>query len=153
MRSAPSVRYPVGRSFFWLGLLVSTGALGLVAVLMGWHYGGSFSAGVAALAWSFWVTGSVVAWRRQPQGMLLWRPPGNSEVVDGDSPPGEGWSWSSAAYREGVALRRVERVYDFQKAVLLRLYNPDGASSWAWVERRSDPARWGDLRRAMWAHA
>lgn len=153
MRSAPSVRYPVGRSLFCGSLLIATGVLGLVAVLLGWHHGGGASGGMVAVVWLLWLTGSVAAWRRQPQGVLLWRPPGDPGALDKDALPDDGWFWSSAAYREGVALRRVERVYDFQAAMLLRLYNPDGASSWAWVERRSDPPRWSDLRRALWAHA
>ena len=63
------------------------------------------------------------------------------------------WSWASEAYREGVELKRVERVYDLQRAMLLRLHNPDGARTWIWVERLAEPSRWLDLRRALLAHA
>lgn len=63
------------------------------------------------------------------------------------------WVWSSAAYLEGVTLRRVERVYDLQAWMLLRLHNPDGARIWAWVERSADLRCWDDLRRALVAHA
>jgi hypothetical protein len=153
MRTAPSVRYPVGRSVFWGGLLGVLSALGLVAVVLGARYGGVESGATVGAVWILWLVGAVLAWRRQPQGSLHWQPPAGVAVPDPGLPGAGGWSWSSAAYREGVSLLRVERVYDFQITVLLRLHNPDGATSWAWVERRADPARWSDLRRALWAHA
>ena len=42
---------------------------------------------------------------------------------------------------------------DLQRAMLLRLHNPDGARTWIWVERLAEPSRWLDLRRALLAHA
>jgi hypothetical protein len=149
MRSAPSVRYPVGRSAFFGRLLVLAGGLGLVAVALCAVAGGPASGMLMALGWGLWLVTALRSWRRQLQGSLGWQ----ASAVTPEGLPAAGvWSWSSAAYQEGVTLKRVERVYDFQKAVLLRLHNPDGARSWVWVERRSDPGRWDDLRRALWAH-
>jgi hypothetical protein len=139
MHSAPSVSYPVGRSVVLAGLLAAAAALGMVAVFAGVAYLSWAGAATAGLAWCGWVASSLWAWGRQPHGQLSWR--------------AGTWSWVSEAYREGVGLLRVERVYDLQGAILLRLHNADGARTWVWVERRGDPARWHDLRRALIAHA
>ena len=151
MRSAPSVTYPVGRSVLFSRLLCWVGFLTLAAVTAGAVYGSGALAG--AVAWVVWVILVVLAWRRQPQGRLAWTA-SRQPRADPLQPAQAGhWSWSSSAYLEGVLLQRVERVHDLQAWMLLRLHNPDGARTWVWVERRSDPDRWDDLRRALWAHA
>lgn len=153
MRSAPSVTYPVGRSVLWLGLLMVAGFLGMVALVLGAFYDLGFWGLLGSIAWLIWGVAGIQAWRRQPQGRLAWVP-FRGHGLETSLPPSAGhWSWSSAAYLEGVVLRRVERVHDLQAWMLLRLHNPDGARTWVWVERRSDPDRWDDLRRALWAHA
>lgn len=155
MRSAPSVTYPVGRSVFLGVLLVVSGAVGLAGLLLGLFYRTQASSGWPVLVggWTLWAAVALLAWRRQAGGQLSWNP---SHRRSGDQSPeataGE-WVWSSAAYLEGVTLQRVERVYDLQAWMLLRLHNPDGARIWAWVERSRDVRRWDDLRRALVAHA
>ncbi|MGM9427984.1 hypothetical protein [Hydrogenophaga sp. MI9] len=155
MRSAPSVTYPVGRSAFLAALLAGAGVAGLVALVLGLTYRSQASPGwwVATGAWTLWVVIAGFAWRRQPGGCLSWKAAqGRSGGVPSEVSHGD-WVWSSAAYLEGVTLKRVERVYDLQAWMLLRLHNPDGARLWAWVERSQDVRRWGDLRRALIAHA
>jgi hypothetical protein len=114
---------------------------------LGWWALGS------GLAWVVWGIAVARSWKRQPQGRLTWTPSKEHSVDPARRPAVGSWSWFSAAYLGGVALHRVERVYDLQAWMLLRLHNPDGARIWVWVERGSDPARWDDLRRALWAHA
>lgn len=153
MHSAPSVTYPVGRSVFLARLSFGIAGLGLLAVALCVVYGAWSPAALLGLAWCGWAVVAWRSWTRQAQGHLVWRASGDQRR-DADSPAGGGaWSWSSAAYQEGVGLRRVERVYDLQVWVLLCLHNPDGARTWVWAERRSDPLRWDDLRRALCAHA
>jgi hypothetical protein len=150
MRSAPSVRYPVGRSAFYGFLLAVLCLVGMLAVVLAAVWDGPMSGSGLGVAWLLWSAGASWAWVRQPQGKLTW----DASAVPSVGEPSRGaWSWSSLAYQEGVELSRVERVYDFQVAVLVRLYNPDGAQSWVWVERHTDPGHWDDLRRALWAHA
>lgn len=139
MHSAPSVSYPVGRSVVLAGLLTAAAGLGMVAVIAGVANLSGVGAATVGLVWCGWGAGCLWAWERQPQGQLSWR--------------AGTWSWVSEAYREGVALQRVERVYDLQSAMVVRLHNADGARTWVWVEQGSDPARWHDLRRALIAHA
>jgi len=155
MRSAPSVTYPVGRSAFLGALLLGAGVAGLVALVLGLTYRSQAQAGwlMAMGVWVLWVVMAVLAWRRQPGGCLSWKAAqGRAGGVPSEASPGQ-WVWSSAAYLEGVTLKRVERVYDLQAWMLLRLHNPDGARTWAWAERSQDTRRWCDLRRALMAHA
>lgn len=151
MQSAPSVSYPVGRSFF-SGLLY--GVAGLVALLaVGMLASTSrFWAFVGGVAWLFWVALAWRAWHTQPCGRLCWEAAPRRHAPD-DGPVAGRWVWFSDAYREGVGLRRVERIYDLQRRMLVRLHNPDGVVLWAWVERAADPPRWDDLRRALHAGA
>lgn len=141
MRNAPSVSYLVGRSAFLGGLTVGVGVLGMTAVVLVITYG-NLSAGL--LLFPVWLVWALAAWRmrsRQVHGRLTW------------SAKESEWSWSSAAYLHGVGLSRVERVYDLQAWILLRLHNPDGARIWVWAERQRDPVHWDALRRALRAHA
>lgn len=151
MRNAPSVMYPVGRSVFCARLMWGAAGLGLLGVLMGLIYGSWRSAMVCGVVWCLWLSMMTWSWQRMPRGRLAWQ----SDRMPTDAlkeVPGI-WSWASEAYQEGVELKRVERVYDLQRAMLLRLHNPDGARIWIWVERLAEPARWLDLRRALLAHA
>lgn len=152
MRSAPSVTYPVGRSVLFLRLLVVVGALGTVAAVWVITCGQGLWALAGGVAWVGWVSGAMQAWFRQPQGRLAWTVSAEHPVDPAHRAVAGSWSWFSAAYVGGVVLQRVERVHDLQTWMLLRLHNPDGARTWVWVERTSDPQRWDDLRRALWSH-
>jgi len=157
MRNAPTVLYPVGRCAFYARLLVGLGALGLTALLAaGWYSGESAGPpawrGPAALAgaglWLLWVVCAWWSWQHAPRGQLQW----DALAASADAGTQVGaWRWRSEAYQEGAVLQRVELMLDLQSRVLLRLHNPDAATSWVWLERRQDPARWDDLRRALLA--
>lgn len=159
MRNAPSVVYPVGRCLFHGILLALLGVLGLLVLVAWWWYGAEAppTPGVSSREWTalaglgLWVGWVVFAWRswqRSPVGHLHWDA---LATVDDEHPRKGIWRWRSDAYREGAPLRRLELALDLQDRVLLRLRNPDAAGSWVWVERASDPARWGDFRRALMA--
>jgi hypothetical protein len=81
-------------------------------------------------------------------GMAAWRgSPGRalSDVLDFD---GSRWSirgaggWQAAGAR--VAL-------DGQSWLLVRMTEPGGACRWVWLERRTMPERWQNLRRAVYS--
>lgn len=157
MRNAPSVLYPVGRCVFYARLLVWLGLLGLVALLAGgWWYSGESAGGLASrraavLAGAgLWLGFAWWGWQRAPRGLLQW------DALAASAVPGAqagAWRWRSEAYQEGAVLQRVELMLDLQSRVLLRLHNPDAATSWVWLERSQDQARWDDLRRALVANA
>jgi hypothetical protein len=152
MRSAPSVTYPVGRSVLLMRLLLVVGVLCMAASVLAFSFGLGWWALAGGLAWVVWVMTVTRAWQRQPQGRLAWEPSTVRAVDPALRTVAGHWSWFSAAYLGGVVLQRVERVHDLQAWMLLRLHNPDGARTWVWVERGSDPDRWDDLRRALWLH-
>lgn len=155
MRSAPSVSYPVGRSSFLGRLLLVLAVAGLAALLLALAYGTGMTVGwwLAVTTWACWLVLAWGAWRRQPGGRLAWKASGGRADKGGLAGSAGDWVWSSGAYLEGVTLARVERIYDLQACMLLRLHNPDGARIWAWVERSHDESHWSDLRRALVAHA
>lgn len=154
MRNAPSVRYPVGRCALYARWLLFLGALGLMALAGGWWVSGNTAKpGVVLLAggvlWLFWIGFALWSWQRTPVGLLQWDAQADSAT---ERNLAGAWSWRSEAYQDGVTLLRVEAMLDLQTHMLLRLHNPDAASSWAWVERSRDPLRWNEIRRALIAH-
>lgn len=150
MRNAPSVKYLVGRSSFCARLMLGIAGLGLLGVALGAGYGSFHSTWAGGVAWCAWAMVAGWAWWRQPQGQLRWE----ADLVRPEDPQGMPgvWFWGSDASFEGVALKHVERVYDLQSTMLLRLHHPDGTDLWIWVERVVNPARWIDLRRVLMAH-
>lgn len=151
MRNAPSVRYPVGRSALHatlVGLLSFAGALALLLPALvypavpGWLWG----AGV--VLWSGWSVCAGVAWWHTPQGQLQW---------DAHAMPVAGfsagvWRWMPDG-GSVVELQSLDWTWDVQHQLLLRLNAPGHRLPWLWLERRQDPLRWDDLRRALTAHA
>ncbi len=139
MHNAPSVLYPLGRSHF-LGCLLLVGWLTAAGVTVSWWRASAVAdwrplLGCAAMlaAAGIMATG----WRRAPVGRLQW--------------DGQRWRWESGVYRSGTALEPPVVVLDVQFALLLRLNNQAGAVWWLWAERSAWPARWLDLRRAVYA--
>ena len=139
MHDAPSVSYPVGRSSwaaYALGGLWALGASATVAWMShlpaaGWRGVLAGLACAAAGAWAAW------AWWRTPEGCLDWR--------------GSRWHWTPVqAPRADVGL---QVGLDFQQVLLLRLTPVQGPSVWAWLERRSAPADWAAMRRAVYSRA
>lgn len=142
MHSAPSVSYPVGRSRAW--------RLSLALV---WLAGASLTlfwcCRVDDPGWRQWLAVAcvlagagvaVAAWRASPVGVLHW--------------DGAGWIWQGrAGAGSGAAPAGAMLVVhlDLQRRLLLRLHCEGGARRWLWLEQRRAPARWGDLRRAVFA--
>jgi len=138
--NAPPVVYPLGRSRFLGGLLLCLWLCGLLLTLLWFLRGNGRLDWRIALALVF-VAGAGVAaytgWRNAPAGQLAW--------------DGEVWRWESPGYQAGVAEYSLSVLADFQNRLLLRLENQAHASLWLWMERRSMPERWLDLRRAVYS--
>jgi toxin CptA len=137
MHNAPSVSYPVGRSRF-------AGALAFAAWLLGAATALSWWLAVPVPSWRSVVVAAAVAiagalalfaWRRSPAGDLAWN--------------GEGWTWSGAG---GATSGDVVPSLDLQQWLLVR-FGAGGAVRWLWLERTRSPARWDDLRRAVYSRA
>ena len=138
--NAPPVVYPLGRSRFLGALLLCLWLCGLLLALAWFLQGGR------QLDWRIALTLAVIGgagvaaytgWRNAPAGQLAW--------------DGEVWRWESPGYQAGVAEYRLSVLADFQHAMLLRLENQAHACLWLWMERRSMPERWLDLRRAVFS--
>lgn len=133
MHNAPSVTYPVGRSAWagalllalWLGGLLATAAWAWAVPVPGWQQGLALGMAMCLGAWAGW------HWWHSPRGELSW----------------EGGTWSRAGM-EGV----IEIRLDLQQVMLLRWHDAGGAA-WFWLERAADPARWNDIRRAVYSRA
>ena len=139
MHSAPSVTYPVGRSFWAGAAMAVVWALGLVvSALWSWQLAGpGWRMALAWLACAATGAAAVTAWWRSPAGRL--------HGSDG------AWQWAPA---QGPALDGSVRVaLDLQHLLLLRLSSQGGAAVWLWLERRSAPAHWAALRRAVYSRA
>jgi toxin CptA len=136
MHSAPSVSYPVGRSR--LGATLMLGAWVLGAGAAAWWWAQVQPATWRAMAAAGLLLASGVAagwsWACTPRSTLAW---------DGDS-----WSWSGQQDASGT----LEVVLDLQRLLLVRWRSPAGAG-WLWLERPALPARWDDLRRAVYSRA
>ena len=76
-------------------------------------------------------------WKNSPVGQLAW--------------DGQVWCWEGPGYQAGMAEYELLAVLDFQNAMLLRIENQANARLWLWAERRAFPARWLDLRRAVYS--
>lgn len=154
MHNAPSVVYPVGRCVFhaWLlGLLGVLSALVWFLLLAGsraapdqfWNRSMSLA---AMVAWGAWACAAALSWVRSHEGVLVW----NSEVRPEEGVPQRGaWLWRNQTNTGDVPLCRLERVLDLQDRVLLHARLANASTRWIWVERRCNPARWRDLRRAL----
>lgn len=139
MHNAPAVTYPVGRSQFQavlLGVLIFAGLLVelmwcLAPGLLDWRQG--------LLALCVVLTGlwAGLNWQRSPVGRLRW--------------DGQIWCWTET--RTAVETWGTLSVHlDLQKVLLLCLQPETGAPLWLWPEQNNRPARWQDLRRAVFAH-
>ncbi|AMO22107.1 hypothetical protein GCM10027034_24050 [Ramlibacter solisilvae] len=137
MHNAPSVNYPVGRSRLQGALLAAAWTAGALAVA-GWAWQVQPAPGRAVPALlAVLLAGAFAArrWIRGPRGVLAW--------------DGQFWCWTVG---DTALQAHPEVVLDLQQAILLRLGAGRGAQ-WLWLERRAAPARWDDLRRAVYARA
>ena len=131
--------YPLGRSHwqgwvllgFWLVALLLVAAWVLVSQQVGWRQLTGFAAviGVGLAAYH--------GWKHSPAGQLTW--------------DGQVWRWEGPGYQAGVAEYELLATADFNNVMLLRIENQAHAKLWLWAERRAYPARWLDLRRAVYS--
>lgn len=138
--NAPPVVYPLGRSRFLGALLLGLWLCGVALTLL------TFFLGARQLDWRIMLaavfvagagTAAFTSWRNAPAGRLAW--------------DGEIWRWESPGYQAGAAEYSLSILADFQNILLLRLENQAHARLWLWMERRSMPERWLDLRRAVYS--
>ncbi len=80
---------------------------------------------------------ALYGWKNSPVGQLAW--------------DGQVWRWEGPGYQVGVAEYDLSATLDFQNLLLLRIENQAHAALWLWAERRALPARWLDLRRAVYS--
>jgi len=133
------VSYPLGRSHwqawvlsgFWIAAVLLVGAWVVASQQVGWRQ----LTGLAA------VIGAGLAayrgWKNSPVGQLAW--------------DGQVWRWEGPGYQAGVAEYTLLAAADFKTVMLLRIENQAHAKLWLWAERRAFPARWLDLRRAVYS--
>lgn len=129
----------------WLAVALAIYAVAGAVALAAWVLWGTGnqSAGVAFSA-VLWLLCSLLAawfWRNAPCGTLVWS--GTDWVLE--SPQGQALSTPSS---------RLQVHLDLQQRLWLRLQpesSQAGSALWLWLERRSQPALWDDVRRAVYS--
>lgn len=131
--------YPLGRSHwqawvlsgFWIVALLLVGAWVVASQQVGLRQLAGLAAviGVGLAAY--------YGWKNSPVGQLAW--------------DGQVWRWEGPGYQAGVAEYELLAAADFKNVMLLRIENQAHAKLWLWAERRAFPARWLDLRRAVYS--
>lgn len=138
MHSAPAVRYPVARSVRAGAVLLGIWSLAAGVCLWWWQRGGAAAWPMAGTLLSLSL-GSVLAfvqWRDMPVGDLRW--------------DGQAWWWQFAGEDE-VSVSVVVR-WDLQHGLLLQMAGRlPWRARWCYAESARLPARWSDLRRALYA--
>lgn len=144
MHSAPSVRYPLGAALLAARLSAALLGLNLLVLALWWQQSTSDQAlWPQALAWVTLLLTAGLAQRslhRQARGELHWEQ--------------QQWHWCDASgqHRSGTLTLEL----DAQRVLLLRFVATapaPRATCWFWLEQRSRPSAWHDLRRAVLAHA
>ena len=93
---------------------------------------------MVAAAFVLWLVASGMAWRfwsGLPAGTLAW--------------DGQVWTLQCAAQTQLCGSLTVD--LDLQRRMAVRLVATDGSTRWLWLERKLEPLRWGDLRRAVYS--
>jgi hypothetical protein len=137
MHGAPSVKYPVGRSYLAAGILLAAWALGATACAW-WSWSGASGWRTGLALSTVLVTGGIAAhwWARQPEGLLGW--------------DGTAWTWDDGGSEADCGM--VEVGLDLQWLLLLRWGGAD-RRRWFWLEGSRMPGRWAALRRAVYSRA
>ena len=141
--TAPPVRYPVQRSL-WLARALASCALlgGLTLLAWGWHGAGTRQHGLQlTFAVVLWSIGCMLAWRFWTSGVrsvLAWN--------------GQEWTLEAMPHASAVAGTLAVHL-DLQAHLWLRWQSGAGDVHWLWLEQRSAPERWGDMRRAVYSRA
>jgi hypothetical protein len=132
----PSVDYPLAHPGFLSGMLWVIW-LAVISIDLGWLLSAN------AADWRPWFGLVVTA----VCGLFafLRRPLTRSGSVTWDASE---WWWDCQGRRLSgrIAVR-----LDIQSALLIRFVSGDGAGHWLWLDRKSLPARWLSLRRAVQA--
>ena len=144
-RQAPAVRFPVRRGRAVAVLLAALVLAGAV-VLMAWWQGGmaqrmAAAAATAVFAWMAAAVGAWHWWRSQFCGELHW----------------DGQQWWLDHMLPGCApmpLQGAPEVqWDLQSHLWVSALSAGQPRIWLWLERRQQPERWPDLRRAVYSRA
>lgn len=136
MHSAPSVVYPLGRSFvqgltllgFWLAGALVLGLWWAITPGAGWRLWFTLAVLLGAGMAAVW------RWKNSAIGQLCW--------------DGQVWRWESQGYLPDRLNQQLTVVLDLQRTMLLRLERQDQPPLWLWAARSAMPERWLDLRRA-----
>lgn len=138
MHSAPAVHYPVARSARAGVVLLGAWSLAVGVCLWWWLRGGAaiWPMAGALLSLSLGAGLAFVQWQNMPVGHLRW--------------DGQAWWWQFAGEDE-VAVSVAVRL-DLQHGLLLQMAGRlPWHAHWCYAERAQLPARWFDLRRALYA--
>jgi len=143
MHNAPSVSYPVGRCTLSRQLWAAQSVISaLLLTAWAWQQPISLVWGVALVGM---IGASLSVWQEWhgASGELCW--------------DGHRWRWQSAASVVNVreCIGEVKIVLDAQKALLLK-WQPASDTlpskvSWLWLAKETCPARWQDVRRAVYS--
>lgn len=117
----------------WLCAAAMVAVWALQATALDWRVGVAVGGLLAALA------AGLKDANTRPDGQLLW--------------DGSAWHWVGPGDAVRMADARVEALLDLQGVLLLRIDKPHHRTAWLWLERRHQPARWLDLRRAVYARS
>ncbi len=137
--NAPSVVYPVQRSSTLGSWLLAVWGLGL-CILALWTLSSTawgWRASVAAVVAAGTGLAALMSWRASRCGQLAW--------------DGQSWHWDSLTRLCSSEQSKLSVVVDAQFALLLLFEAVSGTRHWLWVERKSQPERWMDLRRAVYS--
>ena len=136
--NAPPVVYPLERSRIRAAVLAGLWFAGMLSILFWLNASRSMDwrAFLAVIALVIAGVAALQGWKNSPTGQLVW--------------DGQLWHWESQGYQTGVADQALFVIADFQRILIIRLENQARASMWLWVEQNAFPARWLDLRRAVY---
>lgn len=138
------VRFPQRSLWPYVVFVAFWGLVGLQGVAL-WFMSGAAQRSpwwVAVLVFAAWgvsAIGLVIHVRRMARGDLVWN--------------GHAWSFAVQGCASELQIARLRVVLDLQTSLWLSLHPSQGGVRWLWLSKRECPARWGDLRRAVYSRA
>lgn len=140
MHTPPSVSYPVGSTALlgWTSTVLIVVAAAVTASWTWMAQGLGWQQVLGWVAWAFSSSWLLLAWLRAPEGTFTW---------DGSS-----W-WFEAADSKAVSgSGSIFARLDLQSDLLLEYCTESGKRlGFFWATRSSEPGRWSDFRRAVFA--
>jgi hypothetical protein len=139
MHTPPSVSYLAGRTLF-LGVIVGLLIIAGAAVMSLWTWQSQALHWRQVLGWLVWITAAFwlfASWLRAPRGDLTW--------------DGTCWWWEAANSQAGSGSGTLLPRLDVQNNLLLEFSFTDRKCLGLWVTKSSNPQRWMDFRRAVFA--